>query len=196
MKIAHYDKPTGKLLGWYDPSIHCKLIESPKFDENGKMIEPAKYDTSTLPTPFIEVDEATWQEAIDNNYNFVDAKTGKLSHKDFRTLDELKQAKTNQLRADYETANQADVEYMGTTFQADRGSQDLIAQVLSVGMVPDGFFWRDKFNNDVPMTYEELQGLGATILTRNQQNFVKFQKLKDMVKSVKDKTELDNIVWS
>jgi leucyl aminopeptidase (aminopeptidase T) len=72
MKIVNYDTTTGKILGWYDNEIH-----------------------STIPTPNTEVTDEQWQSAIDMNANYFDGID--FSVKDFRTLDELKQSKINEI---------------------------------------------------------------------------------------------------
>ena len=112
-----------------------------------------------------------------------------------KTILELQTAKLQELTTAYNNANQLDIPYMNTTFQADKASQDLIVSVLSAGSVPTGFFWLDKANNQVAMTYTQLQGLSGAILVRNQGNFVKFQGLKAKVKLAKTQADLNAIVW-
>jgi len=107
-----------------------------------------------------------------------------------------KPAKIQELYTAYNNANQLDINYMNTTFQADKKSQDLIVSVLSAGSVPTGFFWLDSLNNQVPMTYTQLQGLSGAILARGQANFVKLQSLKAKVKAATTQADLDAIVWS
>jgi len=124
----------------------------------------------------------------------------KITKSEFNTMllpsiSELQTAKVNELGIAYNDANELDIAYMKTTFQADKGSQDLIVSVLSAGSVPTGFFWLDKANNQVPMTYAALQGLSGAILARNQTNFVKFQTLKAKVSTAKTQADLDLIVW-
>ena len=111
------------------------------------------------------------------------------------TLDELKQQKIAELKTQYEYANCNDILYMNHVFQADKDSQDLIVSILSAGSVPGGFFWLDKDNVEVPMTYVDLQGLSGAILTRNQSNFVKYQSLKNQVLASTTESELATIVW-
>jgi len=111
------------------------------------------------------------------------------------TFSELQTAKVSKLGIAYNKANELDVAYLSTTFQADKNSQDLIVSVLSAGSVPTGFFWLDKANNQVAMTYAQLQGLSGAILTRNQTNFIKFQGLKAKVSTAKTQADLDLIVW-
>ena len=111
------------------------------------------------------------------------------------TFGKLQASKLASLKIDYENANQLDIDYMSTIFQADKDSQNLIVSVLSAGSVPDGFFWLDVNNNQVIMTYEDLQGLSGAILARSQINFVKYQDLKAQVSIATTVDELDLIVW-
>jgi len=62
MKYAHYDNTNGRLIGWYDSEIHA-----------------------SIPTPNIEVEDSVWQNAINNNVNFVDINTKTFSVVDFFT---------------------------------------------------------------------------------------------------------------
>jgi len=61
MKIAHYNKTDGQLLGWYDEEIHAEI-----------------------PVPNIEVTEEQWSKALENGHNHVTI-DGVTSAKDFRT---------------------------------------------------------------------------------------------------------------
>jgi hypothetical protein len=74
MKYAHIEKDTNKLLGWYDDSIH-----------------------KTIPTPNIEVQDEVWQEAIDQNTNCYEK--GKFIVKDFRTAEDIQNAKISKAKA-------------------------------------------------------------------------------------------------
>ena len=67
--------------------------------------------------------------------------------------------------------------------------------VLSADSVPTEFFWLDTANNQVSMTYTELQGLSGAILVRNQTNFIKYQGLKSDVTQAITTEELDLINW-
>jgi len=69
MKYVHYDKNTGKILGFFDNEIH-----------------PA------IPEPSFEISVEQWKEALEKSYNCVDANNKTLFYKDFRTLDEQKSA--------------------------------------------------------------------------------------------------------
>lgn len=175
MKYAHYDPQTGKLLGWYDEQIHG----------------------SNIPQPVLEVSDDIWQEAIVNNYNFVDVENKRLSYKDFRSLDELKQAKKRQAEAEYSRRSQQPVEYTinGTTytFQADDRAQDIIAKVIATA--PDGFTtdWLDIDNKSISVTLADLKGLAGAILTRNEALFQKKVAIKRMIDQAGSKEDLNAI---
>jgi len=64
MKLVNYDK-NGRILGWYDDTIHKKL-----------------------PTDVLEVEDEVWNEAISINANYIDIETKKVCVKDFRTPSE------------------------------------------------------------------------------------------------------------
>lgn len=172
MKYAHYNKTTGKLLGWYDKEIH-----------------------SNIPEPKIEMSDEDWQVAINNNYNYVDVTTKTLSYKDFRKLVELRTAKIQEIVAEYSKANGEDIKFKDKLFTAKESDRNLLAQVLSVGSVPKGFYWRAKDNTNVPMSYINVQQLGGLLLSRGQKNFDKLQTLKAKVKAAKSKSALEKIKW-
>jgi hypothetical protein len=62
--------------------------------------------------------------------------------------------------------NVADIDYLDHTWRADSASQGLLAQVLAIGSVPEGMYWRDSSGTPRAMTYANLQGLGVAILAR------------------------------
>jgi len=93
-------------------------------------------------------------------------------------LEQAKIVKGAEIQAGYDYANALPIDYMATTFQADKDSQDLVVSVLSAGAVPDGFYWLDILNNKVTMTYADLQGLSQALLMRGQINFATRLALK------------------
>ena len=104
MKYAHYEQETGKLLGWYDSEIHFteKIVEVEDTD-----LEPPKPEIIrelNIPKPNIQVTDEQWQEAINNNYNYVNVEDKTLSFKDFRTFEELQVQKRNEIRSAYQKA--------------------------------------------------------------------------------------------
>ena len=92
----------------------------------------------------------------------------------------LAQAQADQVKtvtATYSAAIQAPVSYMATTFQADAGSQATLNKVITAanGTVPAGFYWVDAANNQVAMTFAQLQGLASAMWA---QGWTAFQELQ------------------
>lgn len=91
----------------------------------------------------------------------------------------------------YQVAIQQPIAYMGTTFQADTTSQNLMAQtiiglqaIVAVGgAVPSDFGWWDANNVKVPMTLVQLQGLYATGVAAVNTAFARKQAKKSAVRS-------------
>lgn len=108
-------------------------------------------------------------------------------------LDNAKQSKINKLKQSYEEANSSDIDYLNKTFQADPKSQALIANVLSAGALPTGFFWKDLNNDNIPMTFNELQGLSMALVSRGLVNFSRLSHLKQQVNAVETLDELEMI---
>lgn len=158
-----------------------------------------RYYKDTNNKPFVFEDNVTADiiKRVEKTHNTTLTEITKTDYEALiaPTFEELQASKIQEIYKAYNNANQEDIDYMNTTFQADDYSQDLIAKVLVTGSVPDGFFWLDKNNNQVSMTYADLQGLSQAILVRNQQNFVKYQDLKNKAKQATTKEELDAIRW-
>jgi len=86
---------------------------------------------------------------------------------------------------------------MGTTFQADQASQDLIASVLTAagGALPAGFAWYDVNNAPVTMTFAQLQGLAASILGRGQPLFIHKQTQKTAIRAATAVAQVQAVTW-
>ena len=108
------------------------------------------------------------------------------------TLDDLKAEKIISLGMAYTQANNENIEFKGSTFEPN---QELLAQILSVGSVPDNFAWKAVDGTFVPMTYEEVQTLGKLLLKRGQENFIKLQTLKAKVKAARSENGVAKIEW-
>ena len=178
MKYVHYDKQTGKILGYYDREIHG----------------------DNIPNPFTEITDEQWQEAINNGYNYIDIQTKTLSYKDFRTLDEMKKAKKQEIETAYQNAIQQPIDYTVNnethTFQADQHSQDILTKVIVGAPADFTTNWLDINNNPIPIALSDLKGLAQAILERAEQMFQKKVQLKQQVDQATTKEELKNISWT
>lgn len=95
----------------------------------------------------------------------------------------------------YDLAIQQPVDYLSTTFQADKDSRDLVVASLSAGAVPAGFFWLDANNVQVPMTYAQLQGMAGAMLTQGQMAFVKKTSLKAQIRAATTTAAVALVTW-
>lgn len=110
----------------------------------------------------------------------------------------LPQAQENQIaliETAYKVAIQEPVDYMGTTFQADDGSQAVLTKSLSAGSVPSGFFWLDVNNAQVHMTFQQLQGLAAAMLTQGLAAFAQKTALKQQIRDAASVVAVQAITW-
>ena len=96
----------------------------------------------------------------------------------------------------YQNAIQQPVTYMGATFQADASSQNVLAKSLFAGSVPSGFFWLDASNNQVVMTFTQLQGLASAMLTQGHAAFAKKTGLKQQIRGATTVGAVQAIVWA
>lgn len=96
----------------------------------------------------------------------------------------------------YSAAIQVSVSYMGTTFQADNGSQDRLTESLVAGTVPAGFYWLDANNVQVEMTFVQLQGLASVMLVRGQVEFTKLQGYKTEVRAATSVAAVKAVTWA
>lgn len=103
--------------------------------------------------------------------------------------------KIAQFTAQATAENLANIEYLGHTWRADAASQGLLAQVLAIGSVPEGMYWRDASGAPQPMTYADLQGLGAAILARGLAADNNLMTKTAAVNAATTAEDIDAIVW-
>ena len=106
-----------------------------------------------------------------------------------------KDQKMAELLSAYAATVYADIEYNTKTYTADADTQALLAQVLAVGAVPPGMYWRDKTGAQNTMTYADLQGLGGVILERGLIANAKLATKTAGVTAAGSVNDIDLIVW-
>lgn len=92
-------------------------------------------------------------------------------------------------------ANFAAIDYLGHAWRADSASQTLLAQVLAIGSVPEGMYWRDASDTPHAMTYADLQGLGAAILSRGLAADSNLMIKTAAVNAATTAEEIDAVIW-
>ncbi len=144
----------------------------------------------------LEITDAQWAARTAGEWQVQNRNLVPVPASDVSTL---RDAKLAQLDADYHTAIQADVAYMGTTFQADVGSQDTLTKTLAAispsGNTPTNFFWIDTQNVPVAMTLAQLQGLASAMMGQGWAAFQHLQDLKTQARSATTPAQLAAITW-
>lgn len=100
-----------------------------------------------------------------------------------------------ELKGGYVAEVYSPIDHDGNTWGADPDSRTLLAQVLAVGSVPEGMYWRDHYQTPVAMTYTDLQALGRAILDRGlmaDQNLMTKTVLANAATSIE---EIDAVNW-
>ena len=146
MKYANYDKTTGKILGWYNQSIH-----------------------SEIPTPNIEIEDEVWQNAINNNHNKIN-KDGTTELFDFRTAEEIALQEKSEQKAEIERQllTLAVTSSNGNTFDANSQARQNMADAVlasdTLGITQ--IVWRMADNSDVQIDISELKEAHALAIKR------------------------------
>lgn len=115
------------------------------------------------------------------------------------TLDDLKAAKLVDINADCMAAMVAGFTYDGHTYDSDLISRtNIIGTAAGVNggvALPEGFTWRTKDNQNVPMDGAGVIALGAALLTHVNTQYATSWALKAQVAVAENPPDLDLIVW-
>ncbi|MBS0424555.1 MAG: DUF4376 domain-containing protein [Proteobacteria bacterium] len=104
-------------------------------------------------------------------------------------------AKIAELEAARLTVEYSNITHAGQTWKADKISRDLLGQVLAVGSVPSGMYWRDAAGTPRAMTYTDLQALGRAILDRGFLADQNLETKKAAVAAAATAAEIMAITW-
>ncbi|ECL1091441.1 DUF4376 domain-containing protein [Salmonella enterica] len=119
---------------------------------------------------------------------------------DLMTLDKAREQKTREIDAWRNTQENGDVTFTWNnhSWDASKASQDRLVPVLIVaksGQLPDGFFWTDANNEDVPVTVDDLTAIDAG-MTRVMvsQGFKIHERQRQMKKDISELTKVSDIL--
>lgn len=92
----------------------------------------------------------------------------------------------------------ATFDWNGHKWDAGKASQDRLAPVLVVaksGQLPEGFFWTDASNKDVPVTIDDLIAIDAGMTqTMVMQGFKIHERQRQMKKDIDELTKVSDIL--
>ena len=158
----NYNTNTGEILTRYVSDIHEVLITTPPSGTSNLEVSEDAFNLTVQTNGFTVVNGALVPPAQPT---------------DAQLLAQAQIKQKSLIETAYQTAITVPIAYMGTTFQADNASQDILVKVLLgmqvVGSTPACFAWMDANNAAVPMTLADLQGLYGAVLTRGQAEFTK-----------------------
>jgi len=114
-------------------------------------------------------------------------------------FEQAKDAKRTRINAAALAAIDAGFEHDGHVFDSDARSQtNIIGTANAVGAgipLPEGFTWRTKDNENVPMDGTAIIALGAALLQHVNTQYAISWQLKADIEAAKTPEELDAIRW-
>jgi len=117
---------------------------------------------------------------------------------DVYLLNQARTVQLNLIKQGFNNQAYGLVSFKGTTFQADEESRARLLSTLAAWTattLPTGFFWVDSLNNQVPMTYTDLQNLLAAGATQFFTAFQRLQTLKGQINSATTVSAVNLVIW-
>ncbi|EAM5882177.1 DUF4376 domain-containing protein [Salmonella enterica] len=119
---------------------------------------------------------------------------------DLMTPDKAREQKAREIDAWRNTQENGSVTFTWNnhSWDASKASQDRLAPVLIVaksGQLPDGFFWTDANNEDIPVTIDDLTAIDAGMTQAMViQGFKIHERQRQMKKDISELTKVSDIL--
>ncbi|EJZ3359303.1 DUF4376 domain-containing protein [Salmonella enterica] len=119
---------------------------------------------------------------------------------DLMTTDKAREQKTREIDAwrNKQESGSVTFTWNNHSWDASKDSQDRLAPVLVVaksGQLPDGFFWTDANNEDVPVTIDDLTAIDAGMTQAMVvQGFKIHERQRKMKKDISELTRVGDIL--
>ena len=112
------------------------------------------------------------------------------------SLDELKQAKINELKTTRDTLETEPIEYNGSRYDYDDKARDRInAAIIALDISGQSIEWTTADNTNVAVTAQDLRNIIAAVAVRSNDLHVKYRNLKEQVLTCTTAEEVAEIVW-
>ena len=112
------------------------------------------------------------------------------------TLDELKQAKINELKTIRDTEEVKPIEYNGNLFDFDEKARDRInSAIVALDITGESIEWTTAGNINVAVTAQDLRNIIAAVALRSNDLHIKYRELKEQVETCTTKEQLEKIEW-
>lgn len=115
-----------------------------------------------------------------------------------KPIESLKLDKISTIEKARDSATHADVSALGTMWQADQRSQELLTSAITLAQsgLPLPPTWRDSFNNDLNITsISQLLSIAGAIALQTQAAYSRSWQLKAQVAAATTEAELALINW-
>lgn len=118
-----------------------------------------------------------------------------------KSLEELKQAKRDEINAARDNAEQGGFEYMGKIFDSDQVSCQRIALASQTALISKqasqefSVEWTCQDNSKILLSADETIGLSVALTQWSNECHIKASKLKVMIEEAETKEEVDAINW-
>ena len=110
------------------------------------------------------------------------------------SLDELKQAKINELKTIRDTEEVKPIDYNGNVFDFDDKARDRInSAIIALSITGQSIEWTTADNTNVTVTADDLRGVIAAVAMRSNELHVKYRKLKEQAEALTTKEQLEQI---
>ncbi|ECQ9653137.1 DUF4376 domain-containing protein [Salmonella enterica] len=185
---------------WYD----CQKLYSPdtlkfSYDPDG-VITCITRDASGLWPVGLSVAEVP--DTTENRRADISGRWGFDGEKivDLMTTDKAREQKTREIDAwrNKQESGSVTFTWNNHSWDASKESQDRLAPVLVVaksGQLPDGFFWTDANNEDVPVTIDDLTAIDAGMTQAMVvQGFKIHERQRKMKKDISELTRVGDIL--
>ncbi|EID6269888.1 DUF4376 domain-containing protein [Salmonella enterica] len=185
---------------WYD----CQKLYSPdtlkfSYDPDG-VITCITRDVSGLWPVGLSVAEVP--DTTENRRADISGRWGFDGEKivDLMTTDKAREQKTREIDAwrNKQESGSVTFTWNNHSWDASKESQDRLAPVLVVaksGQLPDGFFWTDANNEDIPVTIDDLTAIDAGMTQAMVvQGFKIHERQRKMKKDISELTRVGDIL--
>lgn len=112
------------------------------------------------------------------------------------SLDELKQAKINELKTIRDTEEVKPIAYNGNLFDFDDKARDRInSAIIALSITCQSIEWTTADNTNVVVTADDLRGVVANVAVRSNQLHAKYRELKEQILACTTAEEVAKIAW-
>lgn len=112
------------------------------------------------------------------------------------SIDELKQAKINELKTIRDNEEVKPIEYNGNSYDYDDKARDRInSAIIALSITGQSIEWTTADNTNVTVTADDLRGIIAAVAMRSNELHAKYRELKEQVLACTTAEEVAKIAW-